>query len=179
MIIARSFVPVCALLAQAWIRAQHAWHIRHARPLSVEERSALARHYHDDLLSAVLLRMVDSLGQPALLRFVKRGLALRGVRLDFDFTGVSGITFDNCVLVRRGRLDVRLLFHELVHAEQYRQLGVARFARAYVQGLVDSRFVYRGIPLEVVAYDMTARFASGAAFSVRDELTSWIRAHDY
>lgn len=179
MIVARSFVPVCALLAQAWIYAQHAWHIRHARPLSAEERSALARHYHDDLLSGVLIRMVDNLGQPALLRFVKKVLALGGFRLDFDFTGVSGITFDNCVLVRRGRLDVTLLFHELVHAEQYRQLGVARFARAYVQGFVDGRFVYRGIPLEVVAYDMTARFASGAAFSVRDELTSWIRAHDY
>jgi hypothetical protein len=179
VIIARSLVPVCALLAQAWIHVQHAWHIRYARPLSAEERSALARHYHDDLLSIVLIRIVDNLGQPALLRFVKSVLALRGIRLDFDFTGVSGITFDNCVLVRRGRLGVPLLFHELVHAEQYRQLGVARFARAYIQGLVDSRFVYRGIPLEVVAYDMTARFASGAAFSVRDELTSWIRAHDY
>jgi hypothetical protein len=179
VIIARSFVAVCALLAQAWIRVQHAWHIRHARPLSTEERSELARHYHDDLLSAVLIRMADNLGQPALLRFVKRVLALLGIRLDFDFRNVSGITFDNCVLVRRGRLDAPLLFHELVHAEQYHQLGVARFARAYIQGLVDSRFVYRSIPLEVVAYDMTARFASGAAFSVRDELTSWIRAHDY
>jgi hypothetical protein len=179
VIITRSFVPVCSLLAQAWIHVQHAWHMRHARPLSAEERSSLARHYHDDLLSIVLIRMVDNLGQPALLRFVKSLLALRGIRLDFDFTDVSGITFDNCVLVRRGRLDVPLLFHELVHAEQYRQLGVARFARAYVQGLLDSRFVYRGIPLEVVAYDMTGRFTSGAAFSVRDELTSWIRAHDY
>src|SRR2546429_7268300 len=45
----------------------------------------------------------------------------------------------------------RSLFHELVHAEQYRQLGVGRFAELYIRGFL-SGGGYDGIPLEVNAY---------------------------
>jgi len=43
-----------------------------------------------------------------------------------------------------------LLFHELVHVEQHRQLGIPRFADLYVRGFL-SGGSYEAIPLEVNA----------------------------
>jgi hypothetical protein len=48
-----------------------------------------------------------------------------------------------------------LLFHELVHVEQYRQLGIPRFAELYVRTFL-SGGGYDGIPLEINAYARNA-----------------------
>src|SRR5690349_24230460 len=53
-----------------------------------------------------------------------------------------------------------VLFHEVVHAEQYRQLGLGRFAELYVRGFL-SGGGYDGIPLEVNAYTLGTRFEDG------------------
>ena len=74
---------------------------------------------------------------------------------------------------------VDLLFHELVHVEQYRLLGVQAFARAYVQGVVDSGFVYDRIPLEAVALEMCNRFKTGERFVVSEELPGWLKLMNY
>jgi hypothetical protein len=68
-----------------------------------------------------------------------------------------------------------LLFHELVHVEQYRQLGVPRFAELYVSGFLSSGS-YEAIPLEVNAYALGARYENDSAqhFSVADEVSTWI-----
>ena len=50
-----------------------------------------------------------------------------------DFQTMAAITF-NDVIVSHEPLDARILFHELVHVEQYRQLGIERFAKLYVRG---------------------------------------------
>src|ERR1039457_2000817 len=44
-----------------------------------------------------------------------------------------------------------LLFHELVHVEQYRQLRIPRCSELYVDGFLTG-VGYDGIPLEVHAY---------------------------
>ena len=68
-----------------------------------------------------------------------------------------------------------LLFHELVHVEQYRQLGIPRFSELYVRGLL-SGGSYEAIPLEVNAYTLEGRFEQNPArhFSVADEVRSWV-----
>jgi hypothetical protein len=68
-----------------------------------------------------------------------------------------------------------LLFHELVHVEQYRQLGIPRFAELYVRGFLGGG--YDGIPLEINAYDLDGRFERSpqARFSVADEVGAWVR----
>jgi hypothetical protein len=68
------------------------------------------------------------------------------------------------------------LFHELVHVEQYRQLGIPRFAELYVRGFL-SGGGYEGVPLEINAYDLGGRFERSplARFSVADEVGAWIR----
>src|SRR5216684_3727654 len=68
-----------------------------------------------------------------------------------------------------------LLFHELVHVEQYRQLGVRRFAEFYVRGFLAGGG-YNGIPLENNAYTLGECYERDPArqFSVADEVERWI-----
>jgi hypothetical protein len=67
----------------------------------------------------------------------------------------------------------------MVHVEQYRILGMKEFARAYVQGIVDSDFIYEKIPLEAIAFGMTVRFTAGEALSVSAELPGWLQEQGY
>ena len=54
--------------------------------------------------------------------------------------GVVAMTIDRFVLVRRGHEhDVALIAHELVHVEQWRELGVVRFLVRYLRDYVSGR----------------------------------------
>ncbi|MGB8014923.1 MAG: hypothetical protein WCF80_03410 [Pseudolabrys sp.] len=52
----------------------------------------------------------------------------------------------------------KMHFHELVHVIQWRMLGPDRFLFLYANGL--ECFGYRQSPLEAMAYDAEAAFAS-------------------
>ena len=67
-----------------------------------------------------------------------------------DFSQMAAITFCD-VVVSHVPLTDGLLFHELVHVEQYRQLGITRFSELYVWGFL-SGGGYDSAPLEVNAY---------------------------
>ena len=64
-----------------------------------------------------------------------------------DLSQMDAITFCD-VVASHVPLTDGLLFHELVHVEQYRQLGLQRFSELYVRGFL-SGGGYDGIPLEV------------------------------
>ena len=70
---------------------------------------------------------------------------------------------------------IGLLFHELVHVEQYRQLGIPRFSELYVRGFLNGGS-YEAIPLEVNAYSFEDRFRRDPqrGFSVEAEVTQWL-----
>jgi hypothetical protein len=61
-----------------------------------------------------------------------------------------------------------------VHVEQYRQLGVARFAELYVRGFLNGGS-YEAIPLEVNAFTLEDSFRREPlrTFSVQQEVASW------
>lgn len=73
--------------------------------------------------------------------------------------GVAAMTLGRFVLVRRGQeRNLGLLAHELVHVQQWRELGVARFLRRYLVDYLHGRRVgmshgaaYRAIGLEAEA----------------------------
>lgn len=79
--------------------------------------------------------------------------------------GVSGMTLDRWILLRRGHeLDRALLAHELVHVRQWRELGVVRFLSRYLSTYVRGRFrglghraAYAAIPFEREARALTSR----------------------
>lgn len=91
-----------------------------------------------------------------------------------DFSLMRAVTFKDTI-VSNEKCTRGVLFHELVHAEQYRQLGVKRFAELYVYGFLAGGS-YAGIPLEVNAYELAGRFEDRPEepFSVEEEVASWI-----
>ena len=90
-----------------------------------------------------------------------------------DQASMAAITFSD-VVVSHEQFSNGLLFHELVHVEQYRQLGIPRFSELYVRGFLNGGG-YEAIPLEVDAYTLGGRFKSDSrrVFSVEDEVRRW------
>jgi hypothetical protein len=141
-----------------------------ATPLSVEQVARMQSYFSPELLAAVRVKHLinDRLETPSFYL----------MRLDLmsqtAFSLMAAITFVD-VIVADAVLTDDILFHELVHCEQYRQLGVRGFAEAYVKGALGYGS-YHGIPLEEQAYMLGGRFAlnRNEPFSVRAEVASWI-----
>jgi hypothetical protein len=96
-----------------------------------------------------------------------------------DQTAMAAITFSD-VVISHGPFSNGLLFHELVHVEQYHQLGIPRFSELYVRGFLKGGS-YEAIPLEVNAYTLGARFEDYPAqqFWVADDVRKWIEKDRY
>ena len=92
-----------------------------------------------------------------------------------NFSQMAATTFGDVVVSHVAFTD-GLLFHELVHVEQYRQLGIPRFSELDVRGFL-SGGGYDGIPLEVNAYALGRQFEGNPRqqFSVADEVARWVR----
>jgi|CZKD01.1.fsa_nt_gi hypothetical protein len=99
-----------------------------------------------------------------------------GIRNALPFSDMAGITFQD-VTVHVEPFTLPLLFHELVHAVQYKHLGLQGFADAYVRGFLTGGS-YEEIPLEKQAYELEGKFSanSAATFSVEDDVRDRIRA---
>jgi len=174
-----SFIPSTAKKAEEWIKRMRDKHIPNARPLHPEERIALQRHFDADTLDLVRINEVTQMEKPPFLDMVRNQLAFVGIRFDFPIETTIGYTFEDCVLVREIPPSHSLLFHELAHVVQYRQLGTPRFALAYVRGFAENEFTYERIPLEAIAHQLTARFDAGEEFQVSGETSRWIAAQGY
>lgn len=164
-------VPAVARLTHHWIALQRLKHLRNARPLTVTERAPLSAHFSEQCLAAARVARVDQIPTPSFVQQIVEKSEFLRKRVHFDFSSASGMTLGECILIADSDPSVELLFHELVHVQQYRILGVRGFARAYVQGVVDSNFVYENIPLEAIAFELTARFMDGQSFAVHKELS--------
>lgn len=158
----------------AYVSEQRSTFYAKAQSLAERDRQALAAFFPLDVLDAV--RVVH--GRPPEPSFYAR-LKAMGIRNAPPFSGMAGITFQD-VVVHSSKLTRSLLFHELVHAVQYKHLGVPRFANLCVRGFL-SGGSYEEIPLEKQAYELEGRFEanSGAAFSVDDDVKDRIRKNRF
>jgi hypothetical protein len=141
--------------------------------LSREQISRLSAFFRTDLLKLIRLFVLEDERVPNPPFYP----ALRAMGFDNlpDFALMEAVTFQD-VIVSNEPCPEGVLFHELVHAEQYRQLGLGRFAELYVRGFL-SGGGYDGIPLEVNAYTLGTRLEDGREerFSVESEVSSWIK----
>jgi hypothetical protein len=87
---------------------------------------------------------------------------------------MAAITFSDCVVSHVPFTDA-LLFHELVHVEQYRQIGVPRFADLYLKGFLNGGGYFE-IPLEQSAYALGQRYEADpfGPFSVAEDVARWV-----
>ncbi|WP_109486238.1 hypothetical protein [Occallatibacter savannae] len=156
-----------------YIASQHEAYLPFAMPLAEEQRLAMEGFFVPEVVDGVRLvvlqnsRVQNPAFYPQLLQMGFQNLP--------DFRTMAAITFGNVVVSHLPFTD-GLLFHELVHVEQYRQLGIPHFSSLYVRGFL-SGGGYEGIPLERNAYALGARFEGNPQqrFSVSNEVAEWIQ----
>lgn len=162
---------VSGLVAE-YIATQRDRYGSRAIPLSAQQKATMDRFFSLQLLEDTRLRVLqgERVANPDFYPMLT-GLGFKNLP---DQSGMGAITFCDLVVSHEPFTNA-LLFHELVHVEQYRQLGIPRFSELYVRGFLNGAS-YMAIPLEVNAYTLGGRFENNPAqqFSVADEVRSWI-----
>ena len=162
---------VSAAVAQ-YITAQREAYLPTGISLTAEQRLALQGFFIQAVIEkARLVVLQKSRVQNPNFYPQLRQLGFRNLP---DFRAMAAITFGN-VVVSHQPFNHGLLFHELVHVEQYRQLGIQQFSSLYVRGFLTGGG-YDGIPLERNAHALGASFEATPRqqFSVSEEVTEWI-----
>jgi hypothetical protein len=144
-----------------WIDRTLATHVHEARPIASFGFKRLGSYYSAGLLASAKAIPVARVPVPPLATMGLVGFT------EFEQLNAAGITYYSSFFVNRDSAgDESLFFHELVHVVQWQNLGPARFIMAYALGHLLSGG-YRTNPLEVMAYDLQARFDGTApAFDV-------------
>jgi hypothetical protein len=161
---------VSGLVAQ-YIATQRDRYGPRAIPSTAQQRAAMGGFFSPQLLDSTRLFVLqgERVSNPDFYPML-RSLGFNNLP---DQSAMAAITFSD-VVVSHEPFTTGLLFHELVHVEQYRQLGILRFAELYVRGFL-SGGSYDAIPLEVNAYTLGGRYESDPArqFAVADEVRRW------
>jgi hypothetical protein len=162
---------VTGLVAQ-YISTQREKYSPRAIPLSAQQRAAMKGFFSPPVLNSTRLLVLERerVGNPDFYPMLK-GLGFRNLP---DQSTMGAITFCD-VVVSHEPFSNGLLFHELVHVEQYRQLGIPRFSELYVRGFLNGGS-YEALPLEVNAYTPEGRFGANPVqqFSVAEEVRKWV-----
>jgi hypothetical protein len=160
-------------LVAGYITAQRENALPLAAPLSPAQRASMDGFFLPQVLDARLLVLIKSRVENPPFYVPLRRMGFTNLP---SFSTMAAVTFCDVVVSHQPFTD-GLLFHELVHVEQYRQLGIPCFAELYVRGFL-SGGRYDGIPLEVNVYGLGGRFEKSprARFSVADEVGAWIGA---
>ncbi len=159
-------------LVSQYISAQREKYAPRAIPLSVQQKTALKGFLSAEVLDGTRLLVLrgERVGNPDFYPM----LGSLGFNNLPDQSTMGAITFSD-VVVSHEPFSNGLLFHELVHVEQYRQLGIPRFSELYVHGFLNGGS-YEAIALEVNAYTLSGRFEAHPAqqFSVAEEVRRWV-----
>lgn len=158
-------------LVTEYISTQRERYAPRAVPLSAQQRAPLEPFFAPQVLDIVrVLVLVDERVPNPEFYPMLRGLGFTNLP---DQSTMGAITFSD-VVVSHEPFSNGLLFHELVHVEQYRQLGIPRFSELYVRGFLNGGS-YEAIPLEVNAYSLGESFEANPRhmFSVEGEVRKW------
>jgi hypothetical protein len=157
--------------ASEYIREQRDYYFALGKELAAEHKLKMARFFSADLLDSV--RVVQMIGcrvdNPP---FYAEAKALGFPALP-EFKHKASLTFNDAVVFNEKPTD-RILFHALVHAAQYRVLGLDQYTELFVRSFLRvNSFVL--VPLEAHAFALGSKFAANDArgFSVEEEVTTW------
>jgi hypothetical protein len=137
-----------------------------ATPLLAEDRTVLEGFFEREFLDGVRVVVGVQVREPAFLRELDRfGSPIPSVSL------AEALTLD-CLIVSNETLRLDTLVHELIHAIQYRALGIDAFARRYVAEYLS--YGYERMPLESAATELAARFVRGESFQAEPEVAHFL-----
>jgi len=158
-------------LVAGYITAQRRNYMPRAVPLSAQQRAPLEPFFVREVLDTVRVLVLrgERVPNPEFYPML-RGIGFKNLP---DQSTMAAITFCDVVVSHESFSD-GLLFHESVHVEQYRQLGIPRFSELYVSGFLNGGS-YEAIPLELNAYSLEDRFRRDPqrGFSVQQEVATW------
>lgn len=172
-------MDAAALIGVVWVQRRRRRYRHGGCALNAAERRVLSPYFDSSLLDRVRVCRVKRI-EAGLPRWLMRSLKLPG---SADISAAAGMAFGDAVVIaeidaKRTR-PMSLLFHELVHCEQYRVLGILGFLRRYLRGWAKSGFEYRAIALEEQAYELQDRFDSGEVFRADSEVAIGLRFLKY
>jgi hypothetical protein len=136
-----------------WIRTTLTVKAHAAQSVASLGFSRLPLYFTENTLASTKVVLVDPLPMPPLSFMGLTRFA------DFERGDFDGITYIDTIFLKPTQSNnENMYFHELVHVIQWRLLGPDRFLLSYANGL--ECFGYRQSPLEAMAYDAEAAFAS-------------------
>jgi hypothetical protein len=166
-----AMVSQLAAMVASYISESRRKYAPQAVPLTDAQRAAMQPFFPAEILDSARLCVLHGarVPNPSMYSMAK----MMGIRNLPDFSDMAAITFID-VIVSHEEFTPDLLFHELVHAVQYAQMGVKEFAARYVNGFIQGGS-YEEIPLEKNAYELEGRFSANPdqVFSVADEVLRW------
>src|SRR5471030_2191381 len=140
---------------RAWIEAQLAEHASRSTPLADLGFERLPQYFPASVLRETRSVRVPRVPIPPLSGYGLPELAL------VENMGVSGVTFKDLCFIHESVTSESMHFHELVHAIQWRALGVDDFVLTYGVGLL--QYGYAHSPFEAMAFDLQSQFDRGLA----------------
>jgi hypothetical protein len=161
----------------SYLGEQREQYLASASRMSEQQKTAMAPYFSDHLLDQVRILQLQGERIPS-PPFYAEAKALGFINLP-DFSHMNSVTFVD-VLVFNEKLTDRGLFHALVHAAQYQELGLQRYTELFVRSFINARFHFL-VPLEAHAFFLESKFArSGTGvFSVDDQVRLWVNQNRY
>jgi hypothetical protein len=155
--------------AHHWLWEQRDLHRAKGRRLTDDERLPLQDYYDTQILDTVRVATADRISNPPFYdELTESGFPI------LDLSGSAGITFVDCVVIRRMFQQhfpswISILFHELVHVVQFEVLGSRKVLEAYLEAWEQNGYQYHDVPFEIQAYKLEAIFKRHERlFSVRE-----------
>ncbi len=156
----------------SYLRGERERHWPAAAPLAQQHKARMWPYFSPILLDQV--RIVELRGSrlpPPPFYAKARALGFENLP---EITHMDSLSFLD-VVVFNEKLTERALFHSLVHAVQFRVLGVERYTRLFVQGFLRTKAHFT-VPLEAHAFSLESKFMhpSPEKFSVEDHVVRWM-----
>lgn len=160
-----------------FFREQREFFLHQAQPLSEDLRQAMAPFFSLPVLDKVRIVALEGtrIATPALFSEVR---ALGFTNLP-DLTHMRSVTFGD-VVVFQEPVNLRQLFHALVHVVQFEILGLRRYAELFIRAFVRTRS-YVTVPLETHALILESKYIADRkpAFSVEEKVQLWTNERRY
>lgn len=155
-----------------YLREQHDHYLPAARTLSDLHKKLLGPFFSAAILAEV--KIVEMRGRRiAKPSFYQQARELGIVNLP-DLTHMASLTFED-VVVFNDKVTERSLFHALVHAVQFRILGMQNYVDRFVRAFLRTQSHFN-VPLEAHAFTLECKFAGDPTrqFSVEEQVRLWI-----
>jgi len=182
-VVAPVIEPSPAQIAQAvgwladYLQEQRDHYLPAASPISSSLRSSLSPYFKKQLLERVrVLELKGARVTPP--DFYAQARALGYDNLP-EVSHMDSVTFRD-VLVFNEQLELRALFHALVHTVQIEMLGLEKYAESWILAFLKTQAHFT-VPLEVHAFSLASRFVrpKPERFSVEEQVALWIAEGRY